>query len=250
MGHMFRRPKTHPLVALALGCFSAVVALEAGASAEQGEEAGPNAAPTTMGDAGGARGAGIDAGPCPADMVPIPGASVRLGSKTDPLNPPHVATLRAFCIDRLEVTWGAYRGAIGAPRPSPGSRWDGPFPVAIGFDAASAHCRGRGRRLPTPDEWEYAATGGTERIFPWGDQPSPRGPRRGEPVGTNPRDVSPFGVADMGENVAEWTESGSQCADDASASRFMASRGSPGMRLQQVVCRPAVSVSPGFRCAR
>lgn len=35
---------------------------------------------------------------------------------------------------------------------------------------ASAYCRAVGKRLPSTIEWQYAAQGPTQRLFPWGDK--------------------------------------------------------------------------------
>ena len=71
------------------------------------------------------------------------------------------------------------------------------------------------KRLPTEDEWEKAARGGLEVIFPWGDE-SPSDGRRANyngngrfeatsPVGSYEDGKNAFGIYDMAGNVWEWT---------------------------------------------
>ncbi|XYH93223.1 formylglycine-generating enzyme family protein [Sorangium sp. So ce1128] len=101
------------------------------------------------------------------------------------------------------------------------------FPVAaVSFEDASAYAawldrtgRVPGARLCTEAEWERAARGADDRVFPGGDRLEPddanhdatygRDPLGFGPdeVGAHPASASPFGVHDLAGNVFEWTVS-------------------------------------------
>jgi toxoflavin biosynthesis protein ToxD len=141
--------------------------------------------------------------------------------------PQHVVRLRAFRIMRYPVTNLEYReflmaSGLGALPTSwrfgcyPDHRANHPvWTVHPGHAEAYASWlserSGRLFRLPSEAEWEYAASGGLDREYPWGDEFLPDhantvddGPLTTTPVGIYPEGRSPFGADDMAGNVEEF----------------------------------------------
>ncbi|MCS6912285.1 MAG: SUMF1/EgtB/PvdO family nonheme iron enzyme [Myxococcales bacterium] len=127
--------------------------------------------------------------PCPADMVGLPPAMLRLGSPEDEgrpdERPQHWVHISGFCMDRFEVRNADYRTCQrqalnprlcpAVPR-SAARRWRDPtwrnLPVVqVSHAQAAAYCAALGKRLPTEAEWEYAAAGIVGRRYPWGFEP-------------------------------------------------------------------------------
>ena len=134
--------------------------------------------------------------------------------------PAHPLNLRAFYIDRFEVTnaqYARYVDATGAARPRHWKRGavtpqDAKLPVVyVDWNAADGYCRWAGRRLPTEAEWERAARGGDGRLYPWGNTFDRTRAVIGaygsglQPVGSRPSGKSPYGVMDLVGNAWEWT---------------------------------------------
>jgi serine/threonine-protein kinase len=137
-------------------------------------------------------------------------------------------TVGPFAIDRTEVTNAEYAAFVKETghRPPPGV-WEGGtpgegiarLPVSnVSYEDARAFAAWRSKRdgvtyrLPTEEEWEYAARGGDPaRIYPWGSEWSSGyanlGGAGAAPVGSFPLGRTPQGLDDMIGNVWEWTSS-------------------------------------------
>jgi formylglycine-generating enzyme len=140
--------------------------------------------------------------------------------------------VESFCLDVTEVTVDDYVAcvksgacsAVDASDHGPACNWTkegrGKHPMnCVSFWEAEAHRRALGKRLPTTEQWEFAAGGGPEqRKFPRGDEPpkdqlcwsgaanGPAAQRKGTcPAGSMPGDVGRYGHLDLAGNVREWT---------------------------------------------
>ncbi len=158
-------------------------------------------------------------------MVRIPAGTFIMGSNTmGPAEAPeHTVFLPTFFIDRYEVTTAEYDACAAAGACSERRKFErfdqpGQPVVGVSWTDAQTYCTWRGTRLPTEAEWEKAARGPGGRLYPWGDTPEcgvanvgnganrdcPDAPGATVPVGSNPGDVSPYGVYDMGGNAWEY----------------------------------------------
>lgn len=164
----------------------------------------------------------------PEGMVYVIGGVLRVGFDGGEENekPPHVVTIKAFYIDKTEVTNDLYQKFIeAAGHPAPPS-WNGTrfqagteqLPVTdVSWEDATAYAKWAGKRLPTEEEWEYAARGSNEKnLYPWGEDwrddasnlmKDQNDKRQLAPVGQFQTGASPFGLLDMIGNAWEWTAS-------------------------------------------
>jgi formylglycine-generating enzyme required for sulfatase activity len=217
-----------------------------------------------------------------ARMRSIPAGTFSMGSKDGPENerPVHRVTVKAFQLDETEVTVADFTACVAAGEclePEQGGlcNWGKPdrsdHPVnCVVYDQADAFCRWAGKRLPTEEEWEYAARGSDGRQFPWGNQaPADQlcWKRATSETGTCAvgrfrSGASPFGVVDMAGNVWEWTSTPHCTSYDAGkvCGTSRVRRGGGWYSKSATVVRStfrgyAGSSTPedsalGFRCAR
>ena len=142
-----------------------------------------------------------------------------------PSIPSHQVYVDAFWIYQTEVTNSMYMRCVNAGACSTpenvssqtrsyyfGNPLYGDYPVVhVNWFEAGRYCNWAGGRLPTEAEWEKAARGTDNRLFPWGNQ-SPNAnltniyTYNGDTVavGLYPTGASPYGVLDLVGNVYEW----------------------------------------------
>ena len=136
--------------------------------------------------------------------------------------PRQTVALSAFYLDRHEVTNADYKKFVDATRYQAPLNWqDGMYPPGaarhpvtfVSWNDAQAYARWAGKRLPTAEEWEFAARGAQGLLYPWGNTFDTQRVNINQinkgiaPVGSFQDDVSPFQMYDMGGNVMEWTQS-------------------------------------------
>jgi formylglycine-generating enzyme required for sulfatase activity len=166
----------------------------------------------------------------PNSMVLVPAGKFVMGSNSrlPDEGPQHTVFLKAFLIDKYEVTNLQYQQFIAATnRKSPQHFSNRTFPEGkadhpvtfVSWEDAHDYCAWAGKRLPSDEEWEKAARGTDGRTFPWGDEfdiHKANTPVRWQslqqegdtaPVGAFAGGASPYGVYDMSGNVWEWTDS-------------------------------------------
>lgn len=184
------------------------------------------------------------------EMVLVEGATFMMGCEEDvdpncaetKATPRHEVSVAGFEIDLYEVTKGQYEACISAGACANDTENDrilfkvndgeNPFCVlqgslndkfpanCISWEGAKAYCEWVGKRLPTEAEWELAARGEDELLYPWGNSPVPScdntvmdngsdwgcGGGLSMPVGGKEAGKSPYGLYDMAGNMWEWVE--------------------------------------------
>jgi serine/threonine protein kinase len=156
-------------------------------------------------------------------MLKIKGGIVEIGTdrfSEDQNSPVRQVKLDDFYIDKYEVTNIEYDKFIektGYPPPS-SSFWPaGHYPtgedklpvIGISQNDAEAYCSFYKKRLPTEEEWEYAARTNSSYYYPWGNEYvegyANIGTGYRERIGSKKNDKNGFGIYDLTGNVSEWT---------------------------------------------
>lgn len=172
-----------------------------------------------------------------SDMVAIPGGTFMMGRNDGPITeaPAHSVVVAPFFIDRTEVTnleYAAFIRDMKYPqplgwsdnKPTPGQEQ---WPVSnVSVDDANAFAAWRAKRdnlpyrLPSEEEWEYAARSGDRNFrYPWGNQWTGDRANVGNEsmtrVGSYPEGKNRWGVLDLIGNVWEWTSTSASLYPEA-----------------------------------
>jgi formylglycine-generating enzyme required for sulfatase activity len=173
-----------------------------------------------------APGPSVNAAPTPPEgMVYVPGVTFQMGRDDGDEfeRPAHAVTVAPFFLDRTEVTNDQYQEFVKQTGHRAPLHWKkGSYPegtgrlpvVNVSWQDASEYARWAGKRLPTEEEWEFAARGTDSRLYPWGAEWNPNlanteetSRQRLVEVGSYSAGASPYGALDLCGNVWEWTAS-------------------------------------------
>ena len=164
-------------------------------------------------------------GAIPPGMIAIPGGEFMMGRDdgNEYEKPAHPVKVNPFLIDQYEVTNEQYAEFVRQNHRNPPRHWaDGNYAVGeaklpvynVNWFDARDYCEWKGGRLPSEEEWEFAARGRENRLYPYGNEWKPQfsnaretGLAKPQGVGNYPDGASPFGLLDMAGNIAEWTSS-------------------------------------------
>lgn len=173
------------------------------------------------------------------NMIFITGDTFSMGRNLGPEveadeTPAHQVTVSSFWLSKYEITNQEYQKFVLAENYHSPVHWDRTkylpgtenYPVTnVSWEDANNYCQwiskqskfSRTFRLPTEVEWEYAAHGVENRLYPWGnawattftvsgDSQISRSPVPVESEALK-NDISPFQIIGLAGNVTEWTSS-------------------------------------------
>lgn len=161
----------------------------------------------------------------PPGMVYIAGGDFMMGSNTgdEYERPAHRVNVAPFFMDVTEVTCDDYVKFLKATGRGNPRNWTREIcapeaarqPVTgVDWNDAKAYADWANKRLPTEEEWEFAARGVPGTTYPWGNEWRSNAANAGDSsaqrlmdVGSFPIGKSPVGVMDLIGNAWEWTSS-------------------------------------------
>lgn len=165
-------------------------------------------------------------------MVVIPAGSFTMGGPDSNSQPRHEVSLsRPFAMSKFEITFADYDRfvedqSLALPGDNRWGREQRPV-INVSWEEAELYAQwlsmqtGKTYRLPTEAEWEYAARGGRQTRYWWGDEVSNAvakanckrhcdssytGLFRSETAPVGSFQANDYGLHDIAGNVAEWTQ--------------------------------------------
>jgi serine/threonine-protein kinase len=166
------------------------------------------------------------------NLVAVSGGKYQMGRSDGPPSevPAHAVTVGNFEMDKTEVTNAEYAQFVKQSNHAPPEQWGSIKPAVgqellpvsnISYTDAVTFAEWRSKRdgvtyrLPTEEEWEYAARNGEkDNLYPWGNTweagraaIQEAGVGAPQAVGTYPQGMNSWGVMDLVGNVWEWTSS-------------------------------------------
>jgi len=157
------------------------------------------------------------------ETIPLPGGTFAMGSNEDSSEKPvHRVTVKPFAIGKFPVTVGEWNACVAAKACTYAPTGMNEAPVTnLSWNDTQQYLEWLSKttqkqyRLPTEAEWEYAARGGTETKYWWGERieknaanckgcNEPYDPAAPAKVGSFM--PNPFGLYDTGGGVDQWVE--------------------------------------------
>jgi len=148
------------------------------------------------------------------EMVQVPPGCFMMGSKNGEDDEKPVTRIcfdNPFWIDKAEVTQSQFAKFGGVAAKAPSFRGDQRPVEQITWFEARDFCAKRDARLPTEAEWEYAARGPDDLVYPWGNDFVSKNlvyeTTQTADAGSKSNGKSWVGALDMSGNVGEWVSS-------------------------------------------